>query len=164
MTVKILIGDGRPYWKSTTLLGIHGWKKFTKLKQCGPIVSYENNFSSIKSLIRFYVNRKNTLIDFMHNLDWALKEYRKNELVADFKSQCSKLVMITFLEVYERFASNCFTCNIFKEIRNEIKKAEALNIKLLSMIVDKVEFGVTTLGDLMKDRRVKLDRCNNLFS
>ncbi|KAL4356335.1 hypothetical protein AHAS_Ahas09G0076400 [Arachis hypogaea] len=84
MTVKILIGDGRPYWKSTTLLGIHGWKKFTKLKQCGPIVSYENNFS---------------------------------------------------------------------KIRNEIKKAEALNIKLLSMIVDKVEFGVTTLGDLMKDRR-----------
>ncbi|KAL4286675.1 hypothetical protein AHAS_Ahas19G0109900 [Arachis hypogaea] len=74
----------------------------------------------------------------MHNLDWALKEYRNNELVADFKSQCSEPVMITSLEVYKRFASNCFTCNIFKEIRNKIQKVETLNIKLLSTIVDKL--------------------------
>ncbi|RYR38578.1 hypothetical protein Ahy_A09g043634 [Arachis hypogaea] len=74
----------------------------------------------INSLIRFYVNRKNTLIDFMHNLDRALKEYRNNELIAGFKSQCSEPVMITSLEVYERSASCYFTRNIFKEICNEI--------------------------------------------
>ncbi|KAL4337783.1 hypothetical protein AHAS_Ahas12G0144700 [Arachis hypogaea] len=100
----------------------------------------------------------------MHNLDWALKEYRNNELVADFKSQCFEPVMITSLEVYERFASSCFTCNIFKKIRNGIQRAGALNIKILSTVLDKVEFSVTTLGDPVKDRRVELDRCNNLFS
>ncbi|KAL4299862.1 hypothetical protein AHAS_Ahas17G0143300 [Arachis hypogaea] len=68
----------------------------------------------INSLIRFYVNHKNRLIDFLRNLDRKLNEYRNNELVADFKSQCSKLMMITFLEVHERFATNCFTRNIFK--------------------------------------------------
>ncbi|XP_020972698.1 protein FAR1-RELATED SEQUENCE 5-like [Arachis ipaensis] len=83
----------------------------------------------INSLIIFYVNRKNILIDFMHNLDRALKEYRNNELIANFKSQCSEPVMITSLEVYERSASCYFTRNIFKEIRNEIQRAGALNIK-----------------------------------
>ncbi|RYR76598.1 hypothetical protein Ahy_A01g001188 [Arachis hypogaea] len=119
---------------------------------------------SINSLIRFYVNRKNTLIDFMHNLDRALKEYRNNELIADFKSQCSEPVMITSLEVYERSASCYFTRNIFKEIRNEIQRAGALNITVLSTTLDKVEFSVTALGDPAKDRRVEVDRGKNLFS
>ncbi|XLT59359.1 hypothetical protein HN873_051963 [Arachis hypogaea] len=118
----------------------------------------------INSLIRFYVNRKNTLIDFMHNLDRALKEYRNNELIADFKSQCSEPVMITSLEVYERSASCYFTRNIFKEIRNEIQRAGALNITVLSTTLDKVEFSVTAPGDPAKDRRVEVDRGKNLFS
>ncbi|RYR18645.1 hypothetical protein Ahy_B03g063262 [Arachis hypogaea] len=118
----------------------------------------------INSLIRFYVNRKNTLIDFMHNLDRALKEYRNNELIADFKSQCSEPVMITSLEVYKRSASCYFTRNIFKEIRNEIQRAGALNITVLSTTLDKVEFSVTALGDPGKDRRVEVDRGKNLFS
>nr|XP_025689012.1 protein FAR1-RELATED SEQUENCE 5 [Arachis hypogaea] len=105
----------------------------------------------INSLIRFYVNRKNTLIDFMHNLDRALKEYRNNELIADFKSQFSEPVMITSLEVYEKSASCYFTQNIFKEIRNKIQRAGALNIKVLSTTLDKVEFSVTALGDPAKD-------------
>ncbi|XP_025703976.1 protein FAR1-RELATED SEQUENCE 5-like [Arachis hypogaea] len=102
----------------------------------------------INSLIRFYVNRKNTLIDFMHNLDRALKEYRNNELIADFKSQFSEPVIITLLE----------------EIRNEIQRARALNIKVLSITLDKVEFSVTALGDPAKDRQVEVDRGKNLFS
>ncbi|XLT73358.1 hypothetical protein HN873_029784 [Arachis hypogaea] len=105
----------------------------------------------INSLIRFYVNRKNTLIDFMHNLDRALKEYRSNELIADFKSQCSEPVMIISLEVYERSVSCYFTRNIFKEICNEIQRAGALNITVLSTTLDKVEFSVTALGDPTKD-------------
>ncbi|RYR11007.1 hypothetical protein Ahy_B05g079498 [Arachis hypogaea] len=116
------------------------------------------------SLIRFYVNRKNTLIDFMHNLDRALKEYKNNELIADFKSQCSEPVMITSLEVYERYASCYFTQNIFKKIRNEIQRAGALNITVLSTTLDKVEFSVTALGDPAKDRRMEVDRGKNLFS
>ncbi|XLT82982.1 hypothetical protein HN873_004735, partial [Arachis hypogaea] len=118
----------------------------------------------INSLIRFYVNRKNTLIDFMHNLDSALKEYRNNELITDFKSQFSEPVMITSLEVYERSASCYFTQNIFKEIRNEIQRVGALNIKVLSTTLDKVKFSVTALGDPAKDLRVEVDRGKNLFS
>ncbi|KAL4381414.1 hypothetical protein AHAS_Ahas04G0131100 [Arachis hypogaea] len=94
----------------------------------------------INSLIRFYVNRKNTLIDFMHNLDRALKEYRNNELIAEFKSQCSEPVMITLLE-----------------------RAGALNIKVLSTTLDKVEFNVTALGDPAKDRRVEVDRDSLIY-
>ncbi|XLT82910.1 hypothetical protein HN873_004663 [Arachis hypogaea] len=118
----------------------------------------------INSLIRFYVNCKNTLIDFMHNLDRALKEYRNNELIADFKTQCSEPVMITSLEVYQRSASRYFTRNIFKEICNEIQRVGALNINVLSTTLDKVEFSVTALRDPATDRQVEVDRGKNLFS
>ncbi|KAL4394678.1 hypothetical protein AHAS_Ahas02G0176000 [Arachis hypogaea] len=67
-----------------------------------------------------------------------LKEYRNNELIADFKSQCSEPMMITLLE-----------------------RAGALNIKVLSTTLDKVEFSVTALGDPTKDRRVEVDRNTN---
>ncbi|XLT74013.1 hypothetical protein HN873_030439 [Arachis hypogaea] len=40
----------------------------------------------------------------------------------------------------------------------------ALNIKLLSTTLDKVEFSVTALGDPAKDRRMEVDRGKNLFS
>ncbi|XLR68490.1 hypothetical protein S83_019162, partial [Arachis hypogaea] len=79
-------------------------------------------------------------------LDMALKKYRNNELIADFKSQCSEPVMITSLEVYERSASCYFTRNIFKEIRNEIQRAGALNIKVLSTTLDKSTPNVNVEG------------------
>ncbi|XP_015947238.1 protein FAR1-RELATED SEQUENCE 5-like [Arachis duranensis] len=94
----------------------------------------------------------------------ALKEYRNNELIADFKTQCSEPVMITSLEVYERSASRYFTRNIFKEIRNEIQRVGALNINVLSTTLDKVEFSVTALRDPATDRQVEVDRSKNLFS
>ncbi|QHN88974.1 Protein FAR1-RELATED SEQUENCE [Arachis hypogaea] len=75
------------------------------------------------------------------DLAMALKEYRNNELIADFKSRCSEPVMITSLE-----------------------RAGALNIKVLSTTLGKVEFNVTALGDPAKDRRVEVDRSKNLFS
>ncbi|RYR67311.1 hypothetical protein Ahy_A03g013638 isoform A [Arachis hypogaea] len=121
-------------------------------------ISMTSQCEGINSLIRFYVNRKNTLIDFMCNLDRALKKYRNNELIADFKSQCSEPVMISSLEVYERYASCYFTRNIFKEIQGRDLS------KVLSTTLDKVEFSVTALRDPAKDRRVEVDRGKNLFS
>ncbi|XLT72018.1 hypothetical protein HN873_028444 [Arachis hypogaea] len=57
-----------------------------------------------------------------------------------------------------------YGCGRWKEIRNEIQRAGALNITVLSTTLDKVEFSVTALGDPAKDRRVEVDRGKNLFS
>ncbi|XLR56689.1 hypothetical protein S83_007361 [Arachis hypogaea] len=57
-----------------------------------------------------------------------------------------------------------YGCGIWKEIRNEIQRAGALNIKVLSTTLDKVNFSVTALGDPAKDRRVEVDKGKNLFS
>ncbi|XLQ99135.1 hypothetical protein S83_065334 [Arachis hypogaea] len=51
-----------------------------------------------------------------------------------------------------------YGCGRWKEIRNEIQRAGALNIKVLSTTLDKVEFSVTALGDPAKDQRVEVDR------
>ncbi|KAL4372140.1 hypothetical protein AHAS_Ahas06G0236000 [Arachis hypogaea] len=49
-------------------------------------------------------------------------------------------------------------------VRCPIIRAGALNIKVLSTTLGKVEFNVTALGDPAKDRRVEVDRSKNLFS
>lgn len=40
----------------------------------------------INSFITRYVEKKNSLVDFMHNFERALKAYKHNELLSDFKS------------------------------------------------------------------------------
>ncbi|XLU98710.1 hypothetical protein S245_013050, partial [Arachis hypogaea] len=44
-----------------------------------------------------------------------------------------------------------------------IQRAGALNIKVLSTTLDKVEFNVTALGDPAKDRRVEVDRDSLIY-
>ncbi|XLU78379.1 hypothetical protein S245_001800, partial [Arachis hypogaea] len=58
-----------------------------------------------------------------------------------------------------RIISRQLVCNK-KGWRN---RAGALNIKVLSTTLDKVEFSVTALGDPAKDRRVEVDRGKNMF-
>ncbi|CAH9139062.1 unnamed protein product [Cuscuta epithymum] len=69
----------------------------------------------INSFIKRYVQNKNSLVDFMHNFERAVKEYRHNELISDFKSLYTDPLLTTPLHVYESWASQVFTRNKFCE-------------------------------------------------
>ncbi|XP_058763969.1 protein FAR1-RELATED SEQUENCE 5-like isoform X2 [Vicia villosa] len=89
----------------------------------------------INSFIQGYVDNKNSLVDFMHNFERALKEYRHNELLSDFKSFYYEPVLTSALEGIETGASEIFTCKKFRDVKNEIEGAAALNI------IDRIEIG-----------------------
>ncbi|KAJ1377727.1 Zinc finger, CCHC-type superfamily [Sesbania bispinosa] len=55
----------------------------------------------INSFIKRYVQSKNSLVDFLHNFERAVNEYKHNELSSDFKSTYTQPVMTTALEKYE---------------------------------------------------------------
>ncbi|KAJ1429363.1 Zinc finger, CCHC-type superfamily [Sesbania bispinosa] len=82
----------------------------------------------INSFIKRYVQSKNNLVDFLHNFERALNEYRHNELNSDYKSTYTQLVLTTTLEKYEVHACNVYTRNKFFDVRKEIEKVAALNV------------------------------------
>ncbi|CAH9133851.1 unnamed protein product [Cuscuta epithymum] len=89
----------------------------------------------INSFIKRYVQNKNNLVDFMHNFERAVKEYRHNELISDFKSLYTDPLLTSPLHVYESWASQVFTRNKFWEVRKQIENVARLNL------VERVEHG-----------------------
>ncbi|KAJ1404687.1 Zinc finger, CCHC-type [Sesbania bispinosa] len=67
----------------------------------------------------------------------ALKEYRHNELISDFKSFYGEPVLTTTLFTIEECASKVFTRKKFWEVKSEIESAAAYNV------VDRVVTGET---------------------
>ncbi|CAJ2651702.1 unnamed protein product [Trifolium pratense] len=65
----------------------------------------------------------------MNNFDQALRDYRNNELVADFKSSSTDPVLSTQLPVIESHAGKIYTAELFKEVRHEILKAGELIVR-----------------------------------
>lgn len=52
---------------------------------------------SINKIIKSYVRKKGSIFEFLHNFDEAMRGYINNELVADFKSKLSSLVLTNHL-------------------------------------------------------------------
>ncbi|WJX13285.1 hypothetical protein P8452_03688 [Trifolium repens] len=57
---------------------------------------------------------------------FAVRNYRNNELVADFTSKFSEPVLTTQLKKIESHAAEIFTAQIFKDVKDEIMKAGEL--------------------------------------
>ncbi|CAJ2654133.1 unnamed protein product [Trifolium pratense] len=94
---------------------------------------------AVNAIIKSYVRKKGCIFEFMNNFDQALRDYRNNELVADFKSSSTDPVLSTQLPVIESHAGKIYTAAVFKEVRHEILKAGELIVR------DKSEVGGTKI-------------------
>ncbi|RYR47118.1 hypothetical protein Ahy_A07g033061 [Arachis hypogaea] len=61
-----------------------------------------------------YAN-KDTLLEFINNMETGVSHYRNNERVAEFNSKYTDPVLVTSLPTLEDFAANTFTRNMFRE-------------------------------------------------
>ena len=117
----------------------------------------------INSFIKGYVQSKNSVVDFLHNFEQAIKEYKHNEFIFDFKCMYAKLVMIKSLYKIEERASKIFTRNKFKEVKNEIKGAGALNVVERSQSGDCVKFKINRFCNPNSEHTVVLDKIQSKF-
>ncbi|KAJ1430534.1 FAR1 DNA-binding domain [Sesbania bispinosa] len=97
---------------------------------------------SINSFIRSYCKKKSSMVEFLHKFEQAKNEYKNNELMADFKTLFSEPVLTTYLRSIEKEASNIYTQEIFREVKQEIEKANALMVCERSMLDDHVMFSL----------------------
>ncbi|CAH9095465.1 unnamed protein product [Cuscuta epithymum] len=119
---------------------------------------------AINSLIRSYVRKKNTLYEFIHNFEQLLREYRNNELIADFKSNFSEPVMTSSLKHLERQAANIYTLEMFTEVRKEIELGCALNVVGRIENGDELTLHLSKYGHPESLVKVDFDRSNSKFS
>ncbi|XP_045792086.1 protein FAR1-RELATED SEQUENCE 5-like [Trifolium pratense] len=94
---------------------------------------------------------------YENKLLWALRGYRKNELVEDFKSKFSEPVLTTQLRLIESYAAKIYTAEIFKEVKEEIMKAGELIVKHKKEIGDTKFYTLTKYCRDVYERTVVYD-------
>ncbi|XLR62140.1 hypothetical protein S83_012812, partial [Arachis hypogaea] len=70
---------------------------------------------------------RHSLLDMVKNLELVLREYRNNELVAQFRSLHGTPVKTTCLDPLERYAADAYTREIFVDAKKEIVGVGAVN-------------------------------------
>ncbi|XP_045817796.1 protein FAR1-RELATED SEQUENCE 5-like isoform X4 [Trifolium pratense] len=118
----------------------------------------------INSFIKGYVEKKNSLVEFIHNFERAVKEYRHNELLSDFNSLYYEPVLTNALEGIEIDASKVFTRNKFREVKKQIEGAGALNVIERTELGNNVTLKMNRFCNPNLNISVRLDKVENIFS
>ncbi|RYQ95178.1 hypothetical protein Ahy_B08g090240 isoform B [Arachis hypogaea] len=80
----------------------------------------------INSFLKRFIKSQETLLALVENLERVVKEYRNNELVAQFKSMYSKSVLTTGLDSIKQAAARVYTAEVFPEVKDQLAKVVAL--------------------------------------
>ncbi|XP_052111564.1 protein FAR1-RELATED SEQUENCE 9-like [Arachis duranensis] len=81
----------------------------------------------INSHVKKFLSSKHTILELVQNLELVLREYRNNEMVAQFNSIYNVPVMTTCLDPIEKCAAMVYTRTIFTNVKKEIDAVRALN-------------------------------------
>ncbi|KAJ1414864.1 Zinc finger, SWIM-type [Sesbania bispinosa] len=96
--------------------------------------------------------------------DEAVKEYRHNELMSDFKTKFSDPVLSISLYKYEIAASKVYTRNKFWDVRKEIENVAALNVIDRSEVDNKVRVKINKFGSACSEYVVIYDKDKGVFA
>ncbi|KAL4357569.1 hypothetical protein AHAS_Ahas09G0199800 [Arachis hypogaea] len=80
----------------------------------------------INAFVKGFLKSTNSLLVLVHSLDRVVKDYRNNEVTAQFYSTYYTPVLNTGLDNIEGFASKIYTRTVFKEVRKQIKGVGSL--------------------------------------
>ncbi|KAL4316142.1 hypothetical protein AHAS_Ahas15G0255500 [Arachis hypogaea] len=117
----------------------------------------------INSLIKVYVRKKDTLLEFINNIETVISHYRNNERVAEFNSKYTDPVLVTSLPTLEGFAAKTFTRNMFRDVRKEIEGACAMNIELVIQDGEKLYLKCNSFRMPEIDHVVEFDRVGGML-
>ncbi|MED6146479.1 hypothetical protein PIB30_117112 [Stylosanthes scabra] len=82
----------------------------------------------VNAIAKNFLQSKGTLFELVQNLELMVKDYRNNELLAQFRTIDGIPVMTTSLESLERDAAETYTRAVFGDVRLEIERVAAVNL------------------------------------
>ena len=112
----------------------------------------------INSFIKRFIKSRHSILELVQNLERAVRDYRNNELVAQFNSIYSEPVLTTGLDSIERGAANVYTREIFKEVKKEIEGVASLCVVGCETISTTVIYKLSKFGKPGHEYKVLFDR------
>ncbi|RYR20548.1 hypothetical protein Ahy_B03g065718 [Arachis hypogaea] len=83
---------------------------------------------AINNFIKRLICIRQSFLELVQNLEHALRDYRHNELVSQFKTMYGKPIPTTGLEALELCVVNFYTREILGEVKTEIQGVITLDI------------------------------------
>ncbi|XP_015959835.1 protein FAR-RED ELONGATED HYPOCOTYL 3-like [Arachis duranensis] len=80
----------------------------------------------INAFIKGFLKSTDSILELVHSLDRVVKDYRNNEVTAQFYFTYYSPVLTTGLDSIELFASKVYTRAVFKEVNKQIKGVATL--------------------------------------
>ncbi|XP_045803583.1 protein FAR-RED IMPAIRED RESPONSE 1-like isoform X2 [Trifolium pratense] len=118
---------------------------------------------TIDSIIKKYIRKKSSVFEFMHDFEETLRKHRNDELMADNKSLFSEPVLTTPLPEFEKDAAKIYTAELFKEVKEQILLAGALNVIERMVNEKKVIFKITKYCHPSIETKVVYDTSKSAF-
>ncbi|MED6137389.1 hypothetical protein PIB30_064615 [Stylosanthes scabra] len=87
-----------------------------------------SKYEGINNFIKRFVDQRQSLLELVQGLEHAVRNYRYNELVSQFKSVYAEPVLTTGLDALELCAANYYTREILTKVKKEIQGMVALDI------------------------------------
>jgi len=92
----------------------------------------------VNSVIKTYIQRKNTLVELLYNFEHSLRDYRYNELVSNFNSLYTNPVIDSSLLRIEEHVATLYTRYIYNKVKVQIVNVSGLNVTPRTEALDKV--------------------------
>ncbi|XP_015943195.1 protein FAR-RED ELONGATED HYPOCOTYL 3-like [Arachis duranensis] len=100
---------------------------YLRRKFCAGICTTSRR-EGINSHLKKFLSSRHTILELVQNLELLVREYRNNELVAQFSSMYGVSVMTTCLDPMEQFAASVYTKVIFTQVKKEIDSISVVNL------------------------------------
>ncbi|XAR48672.1 hypothetical protein NMG60_11031563 [Bertholletia excelsa] len=104
-----------------------------------------------------------TLVEFVHNYERIVREYRNDELVADFDTMYEEPVITSALGPLEKGAANVYTGAMYKEFKVELNEAAAFFVVQRDETEDRILFMLNKYCRPRRVYEVRLERKEERF-
>ncbi|XP_015953536.1 protein FAR1-RELATED SEQUENCE 5-like [Arachis duranensis] len=135
MYANFVVEDFEEYWKKeveSLSLQNNSWVQSTyELKESWATTYLRGTFyagyritsrcEGINAYIKGFLKSTYSILELVHSLDRVVKDYRNNEVTAQFYSTYYSSILTTGLDSIELFASKLYTRKVFREVKKQIK-------------------------------------------
>ncbi|RYR49707.1 hypothetical protein Ahy_A07g036243 [Arachis hypogaea] len=112
----------------------------------------------INFVCKNFLESKHSMLDLVQNLELLVREYKNNELLAQFRSIYSVPVMTTSLESLERYAASLYTRAIFGDVKKEIESVTSVNFVGVRRLLTTKVYTVEEYGHPSRNIMVLCDK------
>ncbi|RYR13812.1 hypothetical protein Ahy_B04g070602 isoform H [Arachis hypogaea] len=109
-------------------------------------LSLGQNTWGINSFIKVFLKSTDSILELVHSLDRVVKDYRNNDVTAQFYSTYYTSIPLTGLDAIELSALKLYTRAVFREVKKQIKGVATLLFQGRESISTTIVYSFSKMG------------------